>query len=261
LALERLQFHTLALEPCVQIVISDRVLDLGRIERSHGRERDGWLTRETPLGDEEAASPREIDQLRAVRQAVGWLEASLARHGVPFRYGSEWELDGIIGSAPWTVVPTTEVVSDELAETLSYARRRGLPCSVGPFLPEGHVEATSGGGWPRSLGATESAVEAQVRELLLDAQLPQREISPNVARALCHVRIDEGRSTPAALFVLNPSSLDIEVSVACPGSLARDALTQVQIPSFAERLLVPVPAESIRMLELFPSEGPRDDRY
>ena len=115
--------------------------------------------------------------------------------------------------------------------------------------------------WPLALGTTEAAVAAQVRALLADGQLPHREVSPDVARSLCHVRVEGGRATPAALFVLNPSRQAVEVSVACPGAVARDALTRAQIPSFAERLLIPVAAQGIRMLELFPADAHGDERY
>jgi len=260
-AFERMQLHTLTLEPCVHIVISDRVFDLEHLDQSRRASSEGWLVRESPLKEPTTLRAPELEQLQSVREALMWLEASLVRHGVPFRYASERELDSIVSTAPWTVVPTTRFVDEALAETLRYARRRGLPCSVGPFVPDGLFEATPRTSWPLALAESEAAVDEQVRLLVHDEQLPRRDVSPDTVRVLCHLRTDGAHATPAALFLLNPSRHDVDVSVACPGSSARDALTHAVIPSFAERLLVPLAKESIRLLELFPNEGADDDRY
>jgi hypothetical protein len=253
-ALERTQFHTLELEPCVHIVLCDRLLHLERVEQARARS-EGWLAREPSLArDSRPPLSGELGELAEVRRALGWLEQSLTRNGVPFRHCSEWELDAVVGAAPWVVVPTPTWIAEELRETLQYALRRGSPCSVGPYLPEGLSDDRSG--WPFLLGTTLQAVESQVQELLAQGQLPRRDVSPSVARVLFHTRPEPKGAVPAVAFVFNTSGSPIEVSLACPGWTARDALSQGPIASFAERLLVTVPGESLRMLELSATDAP-----
>src|SRR5690606_19671523 len=201
----------------------------------------------------------ELLELFELRRVLGWLEQSLTRNGVPFRHASEQELDGIIGAAPWTIVPTPSVISDELRETMQYGARRGSPCSVGPFLPLGLERDGVNADWPFLLGTTEQAVESQVQSLLAQGQLPRRDVSPATARVLFHLRPEAGGAVPAVAFVLNTAGSSVEVSIACPGWVAKDALTQMPIAQFAERLLVTVPGDTVRMLELFATEPPPEN--
>jgi hypothetical protein len=140
----------------------------------------------------------------------------------------------------------------ELAETVRFAQRRGLPFSVGPLLPSGVERFASNADWPLLLASSEQGIEDQVDALIGQGYLPQREISSPDARVLFHERPDDGEWSLAVAFVLNPTSRDLQINVACPGYDARDALTHAPILSFAERLSLRVSAESIRMLELSP---------
>lgn len=249
-ALERTQFHLLRLEPCVHIVVPDQLRELDRLQRAHLAEAS-WFRREGALeAPRPAPVPTEFEELHAARRVLGWLEAALGRRGVPYRYCIEWELDTVTGSAPWTVLPTVRELGPELAETIGFARRRGLPLSVGPVLPAGVDGSDRSSDWPLLLADTEQGLGAQIDALLAQGYLPAREVSAAEARVLFHVRPESDANELAIAFVLNPTAADIEVAIACPGYDARDAITQAAIASFAERLAFTVPAESVRMLEL-----------
>jgi hypothetical protein len=138
-----------------------------------------------------------------------------------------------------------------LVETIRFAERRGLPFSIGPRLPAGVERGGGQDSWPLLLADTERALVDQVDALLGQGDLPRREISSAHARVLFHVRPEEGDDALAVAFVLNPTGSALDVSIACPGYGARDAFTRASVASFAERLSLSVPAESIRMLELF----------
>jgi hypothetical protein len=181
---------------------------------------------------------------------LGWLETALVRRGVPYRYCSENEIDNVVGFAPWVVLPTITETDPALVETIRFAERRGLPFSIGPRLPAGVEHSGGRGSWPLLLADTERTLVDQVDALLAQGDLPRREISSAHARVLFHVRPEEGDDALAVAFVLNPTGSALDVSIACPGYEARDAFTQASVASFAERLSLSVPAESIRMLEL-----------
>jgi hypothetical protein len=255
-ALENTQLHALRVEPCVHIVVSERLLHLSRLERAHEFSA-GWFEQGFALERERrAALPAALLELEDVRRMLGWLEATLARRGVPYRHCFEWELDNAVGFAPWIVLPTLREMDAALVETIRFAERRGLPFSIGPSLPSG-VEATRArDAWPLLLASDRSGIERQIATLIEQGDLPRRDISPPEARVLFHVRPEEGDDALALAFVLNPTGRVLEVSIACPGYEARDALTQAPIASFAERLSLDVPAESVRMLELFRRDAP-----
>ncbi len=260
LALERTRFHELERHAAVHIVVPRSLRRLARVTHAFGP-LSAALFQVLGAGAPEACFEDDFGLGEApaitAERFVRRLEAVLERERIPFAFVGGDLLDHSLGHASWTVVVCGGALEPSLRQGAEAAWASGRALSLGPRPPERDHRMQHVGEFdlcqvpspvPRLVSLERDDLERAVASARESLALPTLAVSPSGVHATLHRRAD---GSAAVLFVINPSNAALEATVTAAGAKeAVDALTAERFGASLGALHVPVPARTVRMLEL-----------
>lgn len=260
-AVERTRLRELQRDVAVRIVIPRSVRRLARVCHAFGP-LSAALFQVVGGGAPEACfeddlglgAPVSIDTERFVRRVEAKLEAAR----IPFGFASGDCLKHVAALPGWTIIACSGALEPKLRATLEDALRAGAAMSVGPFLPTfdqrfaavrdlrplraGH------GSIPCHIGDSDEELHRALEAATAALTLPHLAATPEQVFVTLH-RNNAGRAR--LLFVINPGQAPVEATVSAAGAkFAEDALSGEGFGAKLGALHLPMPARSVRMLEL-----------
>ncbi|MET0792340.1 MAG: hypothetical protein ABW061_12530, partial [Polyangiaceae bacterium] len=200
-------------------------------------------------------SPVLIEAMQFVRR----LEALLEAEHVPFAVVAGDLTERALNEGKWTIVACAGGLEADIRERLRRGIEDGKPISIGPheatrdaiFRPLAQpFRPAAGGPVPALLGLQEDALREAVRSAKASLDLDSYSCAPAGIALTVH-RDDTGQ--PRVAFLLNPSSRALRAELSLPGiGRAVDALDGTEFRAKQAQFDVPLPAQTVRMLELFP---------
>ena len=261
-ALVRLDFFSLHVAAEVYVVVPRNVRRLARVLHAFGPVTlaafhvSGSGAEEACFEDEFGmGSPVLIEAAQFVRR----MEATLAAERIPFAVVAGDLTEQALAHGKWTVVACAGGLEAEIREQLARGSEAGRAISIGPhaasrdaiFRPLAQpFRLSEGGAVPNLLGLDEAALRDAVRSAKAALDLDSVSCTPEGVAVTVH-RDDAGQ--PRVAFVLNPSARAVRAQLSLPGlGRAVDALDGSEFRAKQGGFEVPLPAHTVRMLELFP---------
>jgi len=260
-ALTRLDFFSLRRDIAVHVVVPRNVRRLARTLHAFGplslaafHVSGGGPTQACFEDDFGTGSPFVIDTDRFVRK----MERALESARIPFAVVAGDLTLRALTAGQWTIVACAGGIEPEIAAALADGFASGRALSVGPHAPTRDaiyrplrraIEFPASATIPGYIPLDDAAIESAVLGAKAALSLPAFSCTPEAAHITVH-RDSSGRSRVA--FLLNPSDRAMRCQVSLPGmTRAVDALDGSEFRAKVLTLEVPVPAHSVRMLELF----------
>jgi len=260
-ALERLDFFSLHLEAAVHIVVPRNVRRLARALHAFGpitlaafHVSGGGAEQACFEDDFGTGSPFAIDAAEWLRK----IEAALSAERIPFAVVAGDLVEHAVEHGKWTLVACAGGLEDEIRSSLRAASERGAAISIGPHLATRDAiyrPLTEPFSIPPPIGVPSllHLDETALREAVVSAKraldLPSIECSPDAAFVSVH---RDAVGTARVAFVLNPSLQSLRAELSLPGiTRAVDALDGTEFRARVRSLEVPLPPQTVRMLELF----------
>jgi beta-galactosidase len=261
-ALTRLDFFALHVEATVHIVVPRNVRRLARVLHAFGPVTlaafhvSGGGAEQACFEDEFGmGGPVVIEAAEFVRR----LEALLSAERIPFAVVSGDLTEQALAQGKWTIVACAGGLEREIQDALRRGIEAGQAISIGPHPAERDAvfqpliqpfRVPEGGRVPSQLGLSEAALGDAVRSAKAALDLDSIVCAPECVSITVH-RDDAGQARVA--FLINPSARAVQSELSLPGiALARDALDGSEFRAKQGALEVPMPPETVRMLELFP---------
>jgi beta-galactosidase len=259
-AVERTELRKLKRDVAVRIVIPRSLRRLARVCHAFGP-LSAALFQVVGGGAPEACfeddlgfgAPISIDTERFIR----CLEAKLEAARIPFGFASGDCLKHVTTLPGWTFVASTGAMEPKLLAVIQEALRAGAPISVGPYPPEydqrfaplgNQVVREGRSGVPFLVGESDEDLQGALDAATAALALPHLAASPDHISVTLH-RNDAGRAR--LLFVVNPAQTPVEATVTAAGAkFAEDAVSGQRFGATLGALQLPMPARSVRMLEL-----------
>jgi beta-galactosidase len=260
-ALTRLDFFGLHVAAEVHIVVPRNVRRLARVTHAFGPVTlaafhvSGGDAEQACFEDEFGlGSPVVIDAAQFVRR----MEAALAAERIPFAVVAGDLTDQALEHGKWTVVACAGALGGDIRAALSHGVSAGRPISIGPHTADRdaifqplkepfRVPETTG--VPAQLGLSAAALRDAVHSAKGALGLHSLQCAPDGVFVTVH-RNTAGDARVA--FLINPSSQVLRAELSLPGvARAVDALDGTEFHARTSVLDVPVPAQTVRLLELF----------
>ncbi|MEP7050426.1 MAG: beta-galactosidase [Pseudomonadota bacterium] len=260
-ALTRLDFFGLHAPAEVHLVVPRNMRRLARVLHAFGpvtlaafHVSGGGAEQACFEDDLGLGSPVLIDAAQFVRR----MEAALAAERIPFAVVAGDLTEQAVTQGKWTVVACAGALGGEIRAALRKGVEAGHPISIGPHAAERdaifrplsepfHVPERSG--VPSLLGQDEAALREAVRTAQAAFGLHRVQCAPDGVFVTVHR--NQGGDARVA-FLLNPSARALHAELTLPGvTRASDALDGSEFRARTGVLCVPVPAQTVRMLELF----------
>ena len=260
-ALIRLDFFALHIEAAVHIVVPRNVRRLARVLHAFGpvtlaafHVSGGGAEQACFEDDFGMGSPVVIEAAQFVRQ----LEVALAAERIPFAVVAGDLTEQALAQGQWTVVACAGGLEREIRDALTRGVEAGRAISIGPHLAQRDAmfqplsqpfRVPEGGPVPGQLGLDEAALREAVRSAKQTLALDSLSCTPDAISVTVH-RDNTGRARVA--FVINPSPRAQRAELSLPGiARAVDALDGSEFRARVDLLEVPLPAHTVRLLELF----------
>lgn len=265
-ALTRLDFFALHRPVEVHVVVPRNLRRLARVLHAFGPVTlaafhvSGAGAEQACFEDEFGmGSPVLIEAMQFVRR----LEAALEAEGVPFAVVAGDLTERALNEGKWTIVACAGGLEADIQRHLEAGMAQGKPLSVGPhaatrdaiFRPlDRPLQVPTDGRVPGQLGPgmSEDALRAMVRSAKATLELGADGYScaPEGIALTVH-RDDTGQ--PRVAFLLNPSPRTVRAELSLPGiARAVDTLDDAEFRAKQGKFDVPLPPQTVRMLELFP---------
>jgi beta-galactosidase len=260
-ALTRVDFFSLHVQAEVHVVVPRNVRRLARVLHAFGPVTlaafhvSGGGAEQACFEDELGlGSPVVIDAAQFVRR----LESALAAERIPFAVIAGDLTDLAFEQGKWTIVACAGGLGSEIRGALDRGAAAGHPISIGPHpalrdaifrpLKEPFV-VPSRHGIPAQLGLDEASLREAVRAAKDALGLHSVQCSTDGVFVTVH-RSSSGDARVA--FLINPSTRALRAELSLPGiERATDALDGSEFRARTGLLEVPLPAQTVRMLELF----------
>jgi beta-galactosidase len=261
-ALTRLDFFALHVEAAVHVVLPRNVRRLARVLHAFGPVTlaafhvSGGGAEEACFEDDFGmGSPVVIEAASFVHR----LEAALSAERIPFAVVSGDLTAQALTHGKWTIVACAGGLEREIRDALSVGIAAGQAISIGPHAAERDAtfqplsqpfRVPEGGRVPSQLGLSESALRDAVRAAKAALDLDSVVCTPDSVSVTVH-RDDAGQAR--VLFLINPSAQAVHSELSLPGiARALDALDGSEFRAKQGAFELPVPAQTVRMFELFP---------
>lgn len=189
-------------------------------------------------------------------------EAALDERGVPFAHVGGEDRRVSLEGAKWLVVACSGGLNPRLFERLAGAAKEGAVVSIGPREPrfDGSWRALAQpfdldrlrahpSSIPLVVADDPASAHDAIARASIELGLPALPCEPQEVFATVH---EDERGRPRALFLINPSDLDLVARVAPSGASdrARDVLDGEVIEARRAALEVRIPAKTVRLLAL-----------
>jgi beta-galactosidase len=260
-ALTRLDFFGLHIAAEVHIVVPRNVRRLARVTHAFGPVTlaafhvSGGDAEQACFEDEFGlGSPVVIDAAQFVRR----LESALAAERIPFAVVAGDLTDRALQQGKWTIVTCAGALGGDVRTALAHGIAAGRPISIGPHAADRDAifqplhepfRVPENQSVPAQLGLDEMALREAVRAAKGALGLHSVQCAPDGIFVTVH-RNAAGEARVAFLINSSPAALRAELSL--PGiARAVDALDGSEFHAKITVLDVPVPAQTVRMLELF----------
>ncbi len=199
-------------------------------------------------------SPVLIEAMQFVRR----LEAILEAERIPFAVVAGDLTELALQRGKWTIVACAGGLGADIREQLERGVNEQRALSIGPYpatrdaifrpleqpfrVPDGRV--------PALLELEEEALRQAVRSAKAALDLDSDACTPDSVSFTIH-RDDTGQ--PRVAFLLNPSARAVRAELSLPGiARAVDCLDEAEFRAKQGKFDVPLPPQTVRMLELFP---------
>jgi beta-galactosidase len=259
-ALERTRFYELVRRTPVRVIVPRSLERLARVVHAFEAVPPTAFAlggRGASLGSFE----NDLDPTHgAVMDAESFLttvEQSLDEARVPYAVVREDQLASPPPETRWTIVVCPGALDTALTTTLGERMMRSTPLSVGPRPPErdgsmrpsrARLPNIESSPVPAMLPLDPAALRAAVGTALGRLEVATLQAEPRSVHTTMHHDKD---GHARVLFVINASEEPVEAVAHAPGARgARDALTLERVLVTGEHVVLPVPAFSVRMLEL-----------
>jgi hypothetical protein len=199
-------------------------------------------------------SPIVIDAAVFARR----LESALSAERIPFAVVAGDLADQALEQGKWTIVACAGGLGSEIRAALERGVAAGRPISIGPhpadrdaiFQPlKQPFRVPEQRGIPALLGLEEASLREAVRAAKSSLGLYSEQCSTEGVFVTVH-RNDAGE--PRVAFLINPSARALRAELSLPGvARASDALDGSEFRARTGLLEVPLPPQTVRMLELF----------
>jgi beta-galactosidase len=261
-ALERLDFFSLHVRAAVHVVVPRNLRRLARVLHAFGPVSlaafhvSGGGAEEACFEDEFGmGSPVVIEAWQFVKR----LEAALSAERIPYAVVAGDLTEQALEHGQWTVVACAGGLEQQIRDSLARAIEAGRTVSIGPHLAERDaifqplrepLHVPDRGPVPGQLGLSEAAIREAVCAAKAALDLPHISCSPEALSVTVHYD-DTARARVA--FVINPTSRALHAELSLPAiSSAVDALDGTEFRATKGRFELPLPAHTVRLLELFP---------
>ncbi|MEO8903625.1 MAG: beta-galactosidase [Polyangiaceae bacterium] len=192
-------------------------------------------------------------------QFVGRMESALAAERIPFAVVAGDLTEQALEHGKWTVVACAGALGGEIRAALQQGVAAGHPISIGPHAAERDAifrplsepfRVPERSGVPGLLGLEEPSLREVVRTAKAALGLHSVQCAPDGV----FVTVHRDRTGDARIaFLINPSAHALRAELSLHGiARASDALDGTEFHARTGVLEVPVPAQTVRMLELFP---------
>jgi beta-galactosidase len=259
-ALVRTDFFGLHVRAEVHVVVPRNVRRLARVLHAFGpvtlaafHVSGGGAEQACFEDDFGLGSPVVIDAAVFVRH----LETALAAERIPFAVVAGDLIEQAMAHGKWTIVACAGGLGSEIRGALARGAEAGRPLSIGPhpadrdaiFQPlKEPFRLPERAGVPVQLGLDEGLLREAVRSAKETLGLDSLRCAPDGVSVTVH-RNAAGEARVA--FLINPSTRALRAELSLPGiERARDALDGSEFHARTCVLEVPVPARTVRMLEL-----------
>ena len=261
-ALVRTNFFALHVDAAVHVVVPRNVRRLARVLHAFGPVTlaafhvSGGGAEEACFEDEFGmGSPVVIEAAQFVRE----LEAALSAERVPFAVVAGDLTEQALAHGKWTIVASAGGLEREIRDLLERGIAAGQAISIGPhpvqrdavFQPlTTPFHVPEGGRVPSLLGLGQDALRAAVRSAKAALDLDSVRCTPEGVSVAVH-RDDTGQARVA--FLINPSARALRAELSLPGmARAVDTLDGSEFRAKQGGFELPMPPQTVRMLELFP---------
>lgn len=259
-ALERTRFASLHIDAQVFVVVPRNLRRLTRVLHAFGPVTlaafhvSGAGAEEACFEDEFGlGSPVAIEATQFVKR----MEAALTAERIPFAVVAGDLTEQALAQGKWTVVACAGGLEPEIRAALAAGAEAGKAVSLGPhvadrdaaFQPAARFELPANGAMPALLPLDDAQLRWTVQQAKSALGLEHVSCTPESVAVTVH-RDESG--TPRVAFMINPTPRAVRSELALPGLVrAVDALDGSEFRARTSGLEVPLPAQTVRMLELF----------
>ncbi len=261
-ALERTDFYSLHRTAEVHVVVPRNLRRMARVLHAFGpvtlaafHVSGGGPEQACFEDDFGLGSPVLIEAM----QFVSRLEALLTAEHIPYAVVAGDLTEHALEEGKWTIVACAGGLEADIRERLARASDAGKAISIGPHqadrdavfqpLAQG-FRVADGGRVPSQLSLDEGALRDALRSARTALDLQGFQCAPEGVTLTVH---RDASGQPRVAFLINASPRALLAEVSLPGvARAVDALDGTEFRARDARLEVPLPAQTVRLLELFP---------